>query len=162
MNLTDATYDGQIRQWADRHDLQGSITDLRCAFEDARTLASPPAQKDKWTAVKSMGFGWLINNVTGELIVEELSEDQARQICAAHASLPAKPRAVERASPSATDTKRWRLKRRNGNPGAADWGIIDFGNGRTHKLLWYDAKLIVRRHNQAIDSAMRAEKGDLR
>lgn len=27
-----------IRAWADRHDLQGSETDLRCMFEDARTI----------------------------------------------------------------------------------------------------------------------------
>lgn len=30
--------DEEIRAWAARHDLQGSLTDLRCAFEDAATL----------------------------------------------------------------------------------------------------------------------------
>lgn len=30
--------DAQIAEWAERHDLKGSPTDLRCAFDDAATL----------------------------------------------------------------------------------------------------------------------------
>jgi hypothetical protein len=30
--------DTEIAEWAERHDLRGSATDLRCAFEDAQTL----------------------------------------------------------------------------------------------------------------------------
>jgi hypothetical protein len=44
----------------------------------------------------------------------------------------------------------WKLKLRRGNPGAADWGEIDFGNGRTHSLLWHDAKIMVGQHNRCI------------
>jgi hypothetical protein len=28
----------EVAEWAERHDLRGSATDLRCAFEDAQTL----------------------------------------------------------------------------------------------------------------------------
>jgi hypothetical protein len=28
----------EIAEWAERHDLRGSATDLRCAFEDAASL----------------------------------------------------------------------------------------------------------------------------
>ena len=31
--------DEQIVAWAERHDVRGHITDLRCMVEDARTLA---------------------------------------------------------------------------------------------------------------------------
>jgi hypothetical protein len=33
-----------IAEWAARHDIQGSPTDLRCMFEDAASLCTPPAQ----------------------------------------------------------------------------------------------------------------------
>lgn len=33
-----AVYDSQVLEWAERHNFNGSLTDLRCAFEDAVTL----------------------------------------------------------------------------------------------------------------------------
>lgn len=33
-----------IAEWAARHDIQGLPTDLRCMFEDAASLCTPPAQ----------------------------------------------------------------------------------------------------------------------
>jgi hypothetical protein len=40
--------DADVAEWAERHDLRGSATDLRCAFEDAQTLhmayGVPPVQ----------------------------------------------------------------------------------------------------------------------
>ena len=33
--------DDEIQAWADRHDLKGGITDLRCAFEDAESWEAP-------------------------------------------------------------------------------------------------------------------------
>ena len=34
----------EIAEWAERHDIQGTPTDLRCMFEDAASLFTPPAQ----------------------------------------------------------------------------------------------------------------------
>ena len=34
----DELTDSQIMEWADRHNFQGSLRDLRCAFEDAKSL----------------------------------------------------------------------------------------------------------------------------
>ncbi len=36
--------DAEIEAWAERHDIQGTATDLRCMFEDAASFATPPAQ----------------------------------------------------------------------------------------------------------------------
>lgn len=44
----------------------------------------------------------------------------------------------------------WKLTKIKGNPGAADWGEIDFGNGKTHRLLWHDAKVIHSKHNATL------------
>lgn len=33
--------DDEIQAWANRHDLKGGITDLRCAFEDAESWEAP-------------------------------------------------------------------------------------------------------------------------
>ena len=33
-----AVSDSQVLEWAERHNFNGSLTDLRCAFEDAATL----------------------------------------------------------------------------------------------------------------------------
>jgi hypothetical protein len=35
--------DDEIAAWAERHDIQGSLTDLRSMFEDAASLTTPPA-----------------------------------------------------------------------------------------------------------------------
>ena len=35
----------QISEWANRHDFKGTITDLRCAFEDAQTVYTSPQRK---------------------------------------------------------------------------------------------------------------------
>src|SRR3990167_7662432 len=35
--------DEQIREWADRYDLPGSLSELRCMFEDAQTLLATQA-----------------------------------------------------------------------------------------------------------------------
>jgi hypothetical protein len=40
-NLSDA----QLQEWADRHDLRGSLTELRCIAGDARTTAAQAAGK---------------------------------------------------------------------------------------------------------------------
>lgn len=58
MKDTEKISDAQIREWANRHDLQGTLTDLRCIFEDARTFqyAAQPAQKpqeiDLWKTIR--------------------------------------------------------------------------------------------------------------
>lgn len=35
---TDRVSNERIKDWAEKHDLQGSMTDLRCIYEDAQTL----------------------------------------------------------------------------------------------------------------------------
>jgi hypothetical protein len=35
--------DTEIEAWAERHDIQGTLTDLRCMFEDAASFSAPPA-----------------------------------------------------------------------------------------------------------------------
>ncbi len=37
--------DAQIREWADRHDLPGTMTDLRCIFEDAASTERQAAMQ---------------------------------------------------------------------------------------------------------------------
>jgi hypothetical protein len=40
--------DTEIAAWAERHDIQGTPTDLRGMFEDAASFTTPPAAQRQW------------------------------------------------------------------------------------------------------------------
>lgn len=43
--------DAEIEVWAERHDIQGTPTDLRCMFEDAASFNTPPAAQRQWVGL---------------------------------------------------------------------------------------------------------------
>lgn len=54
--MSDRITDGQIRSWADKHDIQGLLTDLRCMFEDART--TEPERSSHSGSVEALTEKW--------------------------------------------------------------------------------------------------------
>jgi hypothetical protein len=52
----------EISAWAERHDIQGTPTDLRSMFEDAASFTTPPAAQPAQPAPANLWLYWKVDN----------------------------------------------------------------------------------------------------